>query len=91
MGGWAGGEWKNWAAGDVAGLVLLLAMAVMALAVAPCLPVAKLMLDGWNGVKRVRNCAIGAGPMCSRLCGATFQRMPLWFCFLRWRCEVGRT
>ena len=60
----AGG--KGLAAGDVAGLVLLLAKAVMALAVAPCLPVAQLVLDGWNGVGRVRNCVIGAGPMCSR-------------------------
>ena len=67
---------KNWAAGNVAGLVLLLAKAVMALAVAPCLLVAKLMPDGWNGVGRVRNCAIGVGPMCSRLWWAMSQRMP---------------
>ena len=94
---------KNWAAANVAGLVLLLAMAVMALADASCLPVveakwvngpqrqAKLMLGGWNGVERVRNCTVGAGPMYSRCCGATFQQKPLWFCFLRWHCEVDHT
>ena len=82
---------KSLGVGHAAGQGLSPAKAVAALAVAAYLPVAKLMPDGWNGVGRVRNCAIGVGPMCSRLWWATFQRMPPWFCFLRWRCEVGRT